>query len=95
MKATKNSNLIHDVSMNSKGKIIWTDSYEALQCFVKEVLNFSDGTWSCPGSAKQYKSKSIDLRWYSDSNSIMLNRELKDQIKGTVDFTGFHCKRTR
>ena len=41
----------------------------------------SDGTWSCPGGAKQYKSKSIDLRWYSDSKSITLNRELKDQIK--------------
>ena len=75
VKATKNSSLIHDVSMNSKGKIIWTGSYEALQCFVKEVLNFSDGTWSCSGGAKQYKSKSIDLRWYSDSKSITLNGE--------------------
>ena len=81
VKATKNSSLIHDVSMSSKGKIIWTGSYEALQCFVKEVLNLSDGTWSCPGGAKQYKSKSIDLRWYFDSKSITLNGELKDQIK--------------
>ena len=56
VKATKNSSLIHDVSMSSKGKIIWTGSYEALQCFVKEVLNLSDGTWSCSGGAKQYKS---------------------------------------
>ena len=68
--------------MSSKGKIIWTGSYEALQCFVKEVLNLSDGTWSCPsGTSKQYKSKSIDLRWHSDSKSITLNGELKDQIK--------------
>ena len=82
VKATKNSSLIHDVSMSSKGKIIWTGSYEALQCFVKEVLDLSDGTWSCPGDeSKQYKSKSIDLRWYSDSKSITLNGELKDQIK--------------
>lgn len=81
VKATKNSSLIHDVSMSSKGKIIWTGSYEALQCFVKEVLNLSDGTWSCSGGVKQYKSKSIDLRWYSDSKSITLNGELKDQIK--------------
>ena len=81
VKANKNSSLIHHVSMNSKGKIIWTGSYEALQCFVKEVLNFSDGTWSCSWGAKQYKSRSIDLRWYSDSKSITLNGELKDHIK--------------
>ena len=82
VKETNSSSLIHDMSVSSKGKLIWTGSYEALQCFVKEVLNMADGSWTCPGGeSKQYKSKNIDIRWYPESKSITLNGELKDQIK--------------
>ena len=49
---------------------------------VEEVLNISNGVWSCPGGTeKQLKTEDIDLRWYDDTKSITLSRKLKDEIK--------------
>ena len=77
----KGHSLIHGVSKNDKGKLIWTESYEALQMFVEEVLNITNGVWSSPGgAAKQLKTEDIDLRWYEDTKSITLNGKLKDEI---------------
>ena len=56
--------LLHGVSFNNKGKLIWTKSLQDLQKFVEEILNLADGGWCCPGGgAKQFKSEDIDLRW--------------------------------
>ena len=41
--------LLHGISFNKKGKIIWTKSFEDLQMFVEEVLDLTDGDWGCPG----------------------------------------------
>jgi hypothetical protein len=35
--------LLHDLSISQKGKLVWTSSFEALQSFVSEALNLSDG----------------------------------------------------
>ena len=35
--------LLHDLAISHKGKLVWTSSYEALQSFVREALNLSDG----------------------------------------------------
>jgi hypothetical protein len=65
-----------------KDKLIWSGSYEALQMFVEEVINMSDGVWNCPGGdAKLYKSGNIDMRWYQDSKSITLSSELRMKLK--------------
>ena len=73
--------LLHGISFNKNGKIIWTKSFEDLQMFVEEVLDLTDGDWGCPGGfAKQFKSENIDLRWYSDSQRITLNGKAKDEI---------------
>ena len=54
--------LLHGISFNKKGKIIWTKYFEDLQMFVEEVLDLTDGNWGCPrGFVKQFKSENIDL----------------------------------
>ena len=73
--------LLHGVSFNKKGKIIWTRSFEDLRMFVEEVLDLTDGVWGCPGEfAKQFKSENIDFRWYSDSQTITLSGKAKNEI---------------
>ena len=73
--------LLHGVSFNNKGKLIWTKSLQDLQKFVEEILNLADGGWCCPGGgAKQFKSEDIVLRWYPDTQTITLNGKLKDEI---------------
>ena len=73
--------LLHGVSFNNKGKLIWTKSLQDLQKFVEEILNLADGGWCCPGgSAKQFKSEDIDLRLYPETQTITLNGKLKDEI---------------
>ena len=83
------TNLLHGVALNEKGKLIWTESFEELQLFVKETLNLTDGNWGCPGgTTKQFKSDDIDLQWYPDTQSITLNgkrkEEIIDQMKSVV-----------
>ena len=78
----KGGSALHGISINNKGKLVWTESYQLLQTFVKEVLNLSNGVWSCPGGdAKQYKAEDIDIKWYPETQSIMLNGKAKDEIK--------------
>ena len=68
LEQTNNRSLLHGIYINVKDKLIWSGSYKALQMFVEEVLNMSDGVWDCPGGdAKRYRSGSIDMRWYQDS----------------------------
>ena len=55
--------LLHGLSLSQKGKLIWTSSFEALQSFVREALNLSDGFWSSPrGYGKLYQGKDVALR---------------------------------
>ena len=54
--------LLHDLTINHKGRLVWTSSYEALQSFSREALNLSDGNWSTPGGhAKLYQEEDIAL----------------------------------
>lgn len=78
----KQSSLLHGISTNNKGKLVWTKSYSELQMFVEEVLNLSDGEWGNPGGdAKQFKSEALDMRWYPESQSITLNGKLKNELR--------------
>ena len=55
--------------------------FEALQSFVREALNLSDGNWSTPGGhAKLYQDEVIALKWYSDTKSIILSGKLSKRI---------------
>ncbi len=77
----KGNSLIHGISINNKGKLIWKDSFEELKKFVEEVLPTIDGEWGCPGGdVKQYKSVDLDLRWHPSTRSITLNGKLKENI---------------
>ena len=75
--------LLHYISLNDKDKLKWTGTFQELQMFVEEEgLNISNvesnGVWSSPGGdAKQFKTKDIDLRWYSGNQSITLNGKLR------------------
>ena len=66
----------------SKGKLVWTSSFEALQSFVEEALNLSEGNWSSPGGyVKLYEDDDIALRWYSNTKSITLSRKLAKEFE--------------
>ena len=57
LKQTNNRSLLHCIFINAKDNLILSGSYEALQMFVEEVLDMSDGVWDCQeGDAKRYKS---------------------------------------
>ena len=74
--------LLHDLSISHKGKLVWTSSFEALQSFVSEALNLSDGKWSTPGGhAKLYENEDIAIRWYSDTKSITLSGNLAKEFE--------------
>ena len=74
--------LLHDLAISHKGKLVWTSSYEALQSFVREALNLSDGNWSTPGGhAKLYQDEDIALKWYSDTKSIILSGKLAKEFE--------------
>ena len=74
--------LLHDLAISHKGKLVWTSSYEALQSFVREALNLSDGNWSTPGGhAKLYQDEDIALKWYSDTKSIILSSKLAKEFE--------------
>ena len=78
--------LLHSISTNVKGKLIWTGTFQSLQQFVEDILNMSDGIWGCPGDHdKRYKSEKIDMRWYPDTKSIILNGALKEEIKAKLE----------
>ena len=39
----KGISLLHNISLNDKDKLKWTGKFQALQMFVEERLNISDG----------------------------------------------------
>ncbi|CAB3985231.1 Hypothetical predicted protein [Paramuricea clavata] len=78
--------LLHGVSFNAKGKLVWLGTFQHLQQFVEDVLNLSNGVWDGPGGHdKRFKSEKIDLRWYPDTKSITLSGTLKEEIKAKLE----------
>ena len=72
--------LLHGISINTKGKLIWLGTFQLLQQFVE------DGVWDCPGGHdKRFKSEKIDIRWYPDTKSITLSGTLKEEIKAKLE----------
>ena len=66
--------LLHNLSVNDKGKLIWNSSYDLLRKFVDEVLNLPNGEWSSPGGdAKLFESEGVSIRWYAKAKTITLN----------------------
>ena len=74
--------LLHGLSISHERKLVRTSSFEALQSFVREALNLSDGNWSKPGGhAKLYEEEDIALRWYSDAKSITPGGKLAKEFE--------------
>ena len=48
----KGISLLHNISLNDKDKLKWTGTFQALQMFVEEGLNISDGIWSSPAGLR-------------------------------------------
>ena len=66
--------LLHNLSVNDKGKLTWNSSYDLLRKFVDEVLNLPNGEWSSPGGdAKLFESEGVSIRWYAKAKTITLN----------------------
>ena len=77
----KNS-LIHNLLLNSKGKLIWTDSLESLQDFVEEVLNLTNGKWSSPGAdTKMYENQDVVIKWHMKTQTLAVHEGEKSQIE--------------
>ena len=78
--------LLHSISTNAKGKLIWLGTFQSLQQFVEDILNLSNGIWDCPGGHdRRFKSEKIDIRWYPDTKSITLSGTLEEEIKAELE----------
>ena len=60
----------------------FTDSslgtFQLLQRFVEDILNFSNGIWNCPGvHDKRFKGEKISIGWHPDTKSNILSGTLK------------------
>ena len=77
-----NSSLIHSLSLNSKGKLIWTDSLDSLQDFVEEALNLTEGKWSSPGGdTKMYESQDVAIKWHMKTQTLTVHEGENSQIE--------------
>lgn len=86
--------LLHNLSVNDKGKLIWNSSYDSLQKFVEEVLNLPIGEWSSPGGdAKLFESEGVSIRWYAKAKTITINGRDKDQIEEKLNSVASIAKR--
>ncbi len=74
--------LLHNLDVNTKGKVIWTSSYELLQQFVEEGLNLCDGEWSSPGGdGKLFEHDDTSIRWYAKTQTITVSGKNKNEIE--------------
>ena len=79
---TVKQSLIHNLSVNEKGKLTWNSSYESLQRFFDESLNLENGQWSSSGGgAKQCENEGVSVRWYTKSKTITVSGRDKDKDK--------------
>ena len=79
----KGQSLLHSISVNDEGKLIWSSTYECFKQFVEEVLNLSGGKWSSPGrDTKQYESEAEDIliKWRAKTQTIVVSGKNKDYI---------------
>ena len=84
LKMSKGQSLLHNISVNDEGKLVWSSTYECLKQFVEEVLNLSGGRWSSPGRdiIKQYESEAEDvlIKWRAKAQAILVSGKNKDDI---------------
>ena len=85
--------LLHSLSLNNKGKLIWTASYDSLQRFVKEYLNLHEGRWSSPGGdGKLYEAGDVSIKWYANSQTITVYGENKAEVEEKLKSAAFVSK---
>ena len=74
--------LLHSLSLNNKGRLIWTASYDSLQRFVEEYLNLRERSWSSPGGdGKLYEAGDVSIKWYANSQTITVYGENKAEVE--------------
>ena len=74
--------LLHSLSLNNKGKLIWTASYDSLQRFVEDYLNLREGSWSSPGGdSKMYETGDVSIKWYANPQTITVYGENKAEVE--------------
>ena len=74
--------LLHNLSVNDKGKLTWNSSYDLLRKFVDEVLNLPNEEWSSPGGdAKLFESEGVPIRWYAKAKTITLNGRCQSETE--------------
>ena len=68
------------LNKTTKGKLKWTGDYESLQIFVDNNLAEFNGIWTTPrGGCKELKHPRLLLRWYSNTQSLILDGEYPRQ----------------
>lgn len=78
----ENGSLIHNLSLNNKGKLIWTDSLDSLEVFAEEALNLADGKWSSPGDdTKMYENQDIVIKWHMKTQTLAVHEGENSQIE--------------
>ena len=66
----------------TKGKLKWNGDYESLQIFVDDNLAEFNGVWTTPrGGCKELKHPRLQLRWYSNTQSLILDGEEANNIQ--------------
>ena len=72
------------IVLTDKGKIKWNGPFEILQQLMIELTG-KDVLWSTPGSdCKMLKLSEVEIRWYANSKSLIINGEKKEEFKSQL-----------
>ncbi|CAB3990819.1 Hypothetical predicted protein [Paramuricea clavata] len=74
------STLQNHVKKTAKGKLKWSGDFESLQAFIKKGSGDFNGM-SPRGGCKDLKHPSITLRWYVESQSLIVDGEQADVVQ--------------
>ena len=73
------------LNKTTKGKLKWTGDYESLQIFVDNNLAEFNGIWTTPrGACKELKHPKLLLKWYSNTQSLILDGEEANNIQDKI-----------
>ncbi|CAB3997496.1 Hypothetical predicted protein [Paramuricea clavata] len=76
-----------ELLLTNKGKLRWRGEFESLQIFLEKDLNIR-GKWISASGAKLLKTEDIQIRWYSQQETITLNGPKAEEYKSLLKAKG-------
>ena len=73
-----------ELLLTNKGKLKWRGEFESLQIFLEKDLNIK-GKWTSASGAKLLKTDDIQIRWYSQQETITLNGPKAEEYKSLLE----------